>query len=137
MNNIRMTSSPPSSKSPKLKFGVERLLQPDGPRAPLEEPRGQLVAPRPTVAVPCSDCVTSLLRCCSLGPNHQEIGHYPNYGHLHAPQPVRPFATRPPGEFTFIVAPSDYRLFPNLKNTWKEWNSQALKEAVNEGLTIC
>lgn len=95
-------SDTPSPKPPKLKFGVDRLLSPDEPK-PIGSTT-QIVAPRPTVAVPCSDCVTSLLRCCRLGAGHSEQVHhgYGTYTHIHQPQPVRPFATRPSKNFQLI-----------------------------------
>lgn len=86
-----MNSSSP--KPPKLKFGVDRLLTPDEPK---KEPEigaqgPQVLYPKATMAVPCSDCVSSLLRCCRLGPNHE----FGQYAPIQIPQPVRPFATRP------------------------------------------
>lgn len=93
-----------NTKEPvKLKFGIERLLS--------EEPK--LAKPVPTMAVPCSDCVTSLFRCCRLSPpdhGHGYMGqsqHQHGYGvtvttahqgGIYTVQPIRPFATRP-GEF--------------------------------------
>lgn len=90
-----MADSSESSKSAKLKFGVDRLLSPEVPKLPGVH-IGGILAPRATVAVPCSDCVSSLLRCCRLGPGHNEPIH-PGYSYapIHQPQPVRPFATRP------------------------------------------
>lgn len=88
----------PAVLSSKLKFGVDRLLSPDPVKPTATSPR---VPP-----VPCSDCVTSLLRCCRLGPSHQDAvqgyglstqGTYGGVGiyTLHTPTPVRPVATRP------------------------------------------
>lgn len=83
-----------SDKS-KLKFGVDRLLSPDEPKSSVLNVG--VLTPRPTVAVPCSDCVSSLLRCCRLGSGHNEPIHpgYSSYTPIHQPQPVRPFPTRP------------------------------------------
>lgn len=85
-----------STKSVKLKFGIERLLS--------EEPK--LAKPVATVAVPCSDCVTSLFRCCRLTPPEhvgylgQNQHHHHGFGTgtgggIYTVQPIRPFATRP------------------------------------------
>lgn len=98
----RQSATTNSSKQPsaKLKFGIERLLS--------EEPK--LAKPVPTVAVPCSDCVTSLFRCCRLSPpehgymgqNHQHHHGFGtagsgahHQGGIYTVQPIRPFATRP------------------------------------------
>lgn len=102
-----------SEKEPvKLKFGIDRLLSPEinGPKTY----HHQVAKPQPTVAIPCSDCVTSLFRCCSLSPGtgngcreHSPNGfmghHHHNHGltnastsnNVYTIQPIRPFATRP------------------------------------------
>ena len=94
----------------KLKFGIDRLLSldPDNGK-PNRQHQHQVAKPQPTVAIPCSDCVTSLFRCCSLsGANsvhEHHSGSYLHHHHVLSPnpstssiytmQPIRPFATRP------------------------------------------
>lgn len=86
----------------KLKFGIDRLLSTE----PTCDIRLSVSRPLPTVAVPCSDCVTSLFRCCRLGPGNvrQEegfLGQSHNYGSLptssatYTVHPIKPFPTRP------------------------------------------
>lgn len=92
-----------SEKDVKLKFGIDRLLS-NEPFVPGDK----IVKPLATVpVVPCSDCVTSLFRCCRLSPSggcaqdtlgdfmgHHGITAAPSSG-VYTVQPIRPFATRP------------------------------------------
>lgn len=86
---------------PKLKFGIDRLLSQD----PSTNHIHQVSKPVPTMAVPCSDCVSSLFRCCRLTPselqqeqnllrNQQDFPHHLT-GVYATQQLIRPFATRP------------------------------------------
>lgn len=90
----------------KLKFGIDRLLSSETDGCARMD--SQYVAkPQPTVAIPCSDCVTSLFRCCSLDPGNNGHDQHGFLGHQHrivtsssassifTVQPIRPFATRP------------------------------------------
>ncbi|KAF5302166.1 hypothetical protein FQR65_LT08589 [Abscondita terminalis] len=100
-NNRQQTS--------QLKFGIDRLLGSDIESVTKNESISaqNLAKPLPTVAIPCSDCVTSLFRCCRLGGHenslmeHSEMFVHQNYGASTIPstiytvQPIRPFATRP------------------------------------------
>lgn len=112
-----------SKDSVKLKFGIEALLSTDEKdKQSLGSVLGSNISkPLPAIGVPCSDCVTSLFRCCRLnttaGGNscsgvlhgiHQEnlsASGFHSYGTPPHPmdmftiQPIRPFATRP-GNFT-------------------------------------
>ncbi|XP_017775509.1 PREDICTED: homeobox protein H2.0 [Nicrophorus vespilloides] len=109
-----------NSRSAKLKFGIDRLLSSDKPSGKhhLHQHRhleqygyaknsssSTNVVSNSSVIVPCSDCVTSMFRCCSLSPSnhhhhhhHQDNGSaYPGMppGSVYTMQPIRPFATRP------------------------------------------
>ncbi|KAB0798979.1 hypothetical protein PPYR_06859 [Photinus pyralis] len=96
-----------TDKPPPLKFGIDRLLGSDQDSAPksISSNLHHLPKPLPTVAVPCSDCVTSLFRCCRLSPNggsvlnHSDVFARQNFGtnssNIYTVQPIRPFATRP------------------------------------------
>lgn len=88
----------------KLKFGIERLLSTE----PSCNIRLSVSRPLPTVAVPCSDCVTSLFRCCRLGPtnarhqeegflsqNHNTFASLPASSTAYTVHPIKPFPTRP------------------------------------------
>lgn len=105
--NIRNEKQPT-----QLKFGIDRLLATDTHSS--SEETSQMVhhhhhvaKPLPTIAVPCSDCVTSLFRCCRLSPNSNVMpencelfGHHQSFGsaansNIYTVQPIRPFATRP------------------------------------------
>lgn len=119
-----MTSQESSSlrTSTKLKFGIDRLLSTDVDINKTRIDGHFITKPQPTVAVPCSDCVTSLFRCCTLnsttisGHEHHHHHHHHNSHHHHhhqtligqqhrlltpssssiyTIQPIRPFATRP------------------------------------------
>lgn len=88
----------------KLKFGIDRLLSNDVSKS-VTTP---VAKPLATVAVPCSDCVTSLFRCCRLSPSRgghdQQQGYHHGFGAtsangIYTVQPIRPFATRP-GEYS-------------------------------------
>lgn len=95
----------------KLKFGIDRLLssEPCSIRVSVSRaPSSILVAkPFPTVAVPCSDCVTSLFRCCRLSPanprheqgylgqSHGSFASLPSSSTTYTVQPIKPFPTRP------------------------------------------
>ncbi|GJQ64994.1 hypothetical protein Trydic_g7156 [Trypoxylus dichotomus] len=102
-------------ESIKLKFGIDRLLSSETVSAP-KTYHHQVAKPQPTVAIPCSDCVTSLFRCCSLSPgggnacrehspngfmNHHHHHHHHSMtsastsNNVYTIQPIRPFATRP------------------------------------------
>lgn len=105
----------PRPNKPKLKFGIDRLLSSDN-NSNEKEVHHQifgLAKPQPTVAVPCSECVTSLFRCCTLN-NGETVQHHHEHSflqhHLHQSQdytpivssgniftvqPIRPFVTRP------------------------------------------
>ncbi|KAK5643735.1 hypothetical protein RI129_007580 [Pyrocoelia pectoralis] len=102
------TISLKTDKPIPLKFGIDRLLGSDQESAPknVSSNLHHLAKPLPTVAVPCSDCVTSLFRCCRLSPNgntsvlnHSEVFAHHNFGtnssNIYTVQPIRPFATRP------------------------------------------
>ncbi|CAH1160157.1 unnamed protein product [Phaedon cochleariae] len=84
----------------KLKFGIDRLLSSSHNSSERDPP----CAPKP-VAVPCSECVSSIYRCCKTNssgcPQQAEIA---GYGGRHifgcgpttfTIQPIRPFPTRP------------------------------------------
>ncbi|XP_030747327.1 H2.0-like homeobox protein [Sitophilus oryzae] len=102
-------------KQEKLKFGIDRLLSEDKERHSPEannhvQKTPSVTKPMPHIAVPCSDCVTSIFRCCRLSPSGgcqndmlpgmSKIltGHIytsaTNDG-IYSGQPIRPFATRP------------------------------------------
>lgn len=100
-------------QTPKLKFGIDRLLSDKPPSLRNSEVCAVdkfLPVTKPTAIVPCSDCVSSLFRCCSLTPEgsgHQDhhLGYlgqahpvYTNSNGHYTVQPIRPFATRP-GKF--------------------------------------
>jgi hypothetical protein len=83
-----------------LKFGIDRLLAAE----PFKDNKSVSVAkPLATVPVPCSDCVTSLFRCCRLSPSRQDnvdfLGQHHGFAtptsSIYTVQPIRPFATRP------------------------------------------
>ncbi|XP_069690449.1 H2.0-like homeobox protein [Periplaneta americana] len=90
------SSSPPTIRRargtpspPRLKFGMERILSEDLAPAARRHPLPD--ASVPTTA-PCSECVSSLLRCCRL--SEAAPGFYPTAGYytpLHTPRPVRPY----------------------------------------------
>ncbi|KAF7278425.1 H2.0-like homeobox protein [Rhynchophorus ferrugineus] len=103
-------------KHEKLKFGIDRLLSNDIDKKPSadsihsQKTQAHITKPLPQMAVPCSDCVTSLFRCCRLSPSGgcqsdmlpgmSKIlsGHiYTNSNNdaIYSGQPIRPFATRP------------------------------------------
>ncbi|XP_072376318.1 uncharacterized protein H2.0 isoform X1 [Diabrotica undecimpunctata] len=95
-----------SEKEPiKLKFGIDQLLSNETlPKDNL--PKG-ITKPTPTIAIPCSDCVSSIYRCCKVGSSGcSQISDIPEYlaGHIfgtssatggYTMQPIRPFPTRP------------------------------------------
>lgn len=99
-----------------LKFGIDRLLSTSATpeEKKLEKDLSNMLPtiisyngiskPTPTIAVPCSDCVSSLYRCCKVSTTGCIQTELPGYigSHLFgsAPstytiQPIRPFATRP------------------------------------------
>lgn len=108
-----MTSQESSIRtSTKLKFGIDRLLSSDIVDDNKMRIENQFITkPQPTVAIPCSDCVTSLFRCCTLNPTtingHEHHHHHqsligqqhrlltPSSSSIYTIQPIRPFATRP------------------------------------------
>ncbi|XP_045480599.1 H2.0-like homeobox protein [Harmonia axyridis] len=89
----------------RLKFGIDQLLAEDTKKKTKEE-TADVKAEVVGASVPCSDCVTSLFRCCRLGEpggcNQGQVsnflGHHFGYGagvNAYTVQPIRPFATRP------------------------------------------
>ncbi|XP_018319906.1 homeobox protein LOX10 isoform X1 [Agrilus planipennis] len=94
----------PPKEPVKLKFGIDSILA-SNPTSLEENCKNSIAKPTPTIAVPCSDCVTSLFRCCSLNSGQtllEKHADYPNHNHNYATtnsiytvQPIRPFATRP------------------------------------------
>lgn len=52
----------------KLKFGIERLLaqdkKEDETMPSVSRMNNPITKPVPQIAVPCSDCVSSIFRCC-------------------------------------------------------------------------
>ncbi|CAG9854177.1 unnamed protein product [Phyllotreta striolata] len=88
----------------KLKFGIDQLLSSTSREKHPVFPKG-IAKPTPTVAVPCSDCVSSIYRCCKMGSTGCSTGREaPEYmaGHMfctggtaYTIQPIRPFPTRP------------------------------------------
>ncbi|CAG9826759.1 unnamed protein product [Diabrotica balteata] len=73
-----------SEKEPiKLKFGIDQLLSNETlPKDNL--PKG-ITKPTPTIAIPCSDCVSSIYRCCKVGSSGcSQISDIPEYlaGHI-------------------------------------------------------
>lgn len=92
-------------QSLELKFGIDRLLarEPNIASDEIQSLRN-ITKPKPTIRVPCSDCVTSLFRCCGLNSNNNTIQEpselfihqgYGNSRNVYTVQPIRPFATRP------------------------------------------
>ncbi|KAL1505783.1 hypothetical protein ABEB36_005264 [Hypothenemus hampei] len=99
----------------KLKFGIDTLLSNDKSKGLEREIMGgsnknisSITKPFPQVAVPCSDCVSSLFRFCSAtGGCQSDIlpgisGFFsshpftvPRNDSLFSVQPIKPFATRP------------------------------------------
>ncbi|XP_044255416.1 H2.0-like homeobox protein [Tribolium madens] len=96
-----MDMSRTKSEKDPLKFGIDRLLASE----PYKDNKSVVAKPLATVPVPCSDCVTSLFRCCRLSPSTQDnIGEFFGQHHglsvtptssIYTVQPIRPFATRP------------------------------------------
>ncbi|XP_050298209.1 H2.0-like homeobox protein [Anthonomus grandis grandis] len=95
---------------PKLKFGMDRLLSSEENNTSTHIANGSIAKPLPQIAVPCSDCVSSLFRCCRLSPSGEcqsELlpglsglfnGHtytIPRSEMVYSGQPIKPFATRP------------------------------------------
>lgn len=87
---------------PKLKFGIDQLLATSKEKEAL--PKG-ITKPTPTMAIPCSDCVSSIYRCCKVSSSAcSQTREIPEYlaGHMfgnnattYTMQPFRPFPTRP------------------------------------------
>lgn len=107
-----------------LKFGIDRLLSSSGTKTDKKSERNcyttilpsiisynGISKPMPTIPVPCSDCVSSLYRCCKVSPTGCNQTELPGYigSHLfgsipstYTIQPIRPFATRPSKFLTSI-----------------------------------
>lgn len=90
-------------KENPLKFGIDRLLAKESQKSNSDDVVQHIAKPLPTIGVPCSDCVTSLFRCCMLSPDqmlkaqNQEYFKHQEYDrrNIYAMQPIKPFATRP------------------------------------------
>lgn len=120
----------------KLKFGIEALLSSsDKTKHTIDGVLGNnLSKPLPTMTIPCSDCVTSLFRCCRLntatggsscgggggGGVHQDslsasgFHSYASNPHpmdLYTIQPIRPFATRPGNFSAFVLVLKEVRVY--------------------------
>ncbi|XP_067011643.1 H2.0-like homeobox protein [Anabrus simplex] len=96
-----------TSTSRQLKFGVDRILSEDiyssSRRHHPQHSESVTTSTPPPPAVPCSECVSSLLRCCRLSssdPLSRDSSSasglfspsYHNYfGTLHSPRPLRPY----------------------------------------------
>lgn len=106
--NNQYISKSSNSEPVKLKFGIDQLLAEDfKPLVTTSAPIDRSVGKSENGAsVPCSDCVTSLFRCCRLdqsescgqGNVSNFLGHHFGYGATmgsYTVQPIRPFATRP------------------------------------------
>ncbi|KAJ8945405.1 hypothetical protein NQ314_009243 [Rhamnusium bicolor] len=104
-----------SKKEPqKLNFGIDRLLSIDSSKTNCIRDSlfsnisqnmnlSNVSKPLPTIAIPCSDCVTSLYRCCRVSPSGCTQDNLPGYLGTHSfgsnsgmfsVQPIKPFATR-------------------------------------------
>lgn len=110
-NSLNIVNNNNKKEPVKLKFGIDRLLAADQPSLNKDTSALLIAKPLPTIAVPCSDCVTSLFRCCRLSgggerPNHVlnfTAADQPHHGFstgggsasIYTIQPIRPFATRP------------------------------------------
>lgn len=93
-STARAPSSAPDSR--QLKFGMERILSEE--ISPVVQRHQHQDAVVVTPSVPCSECVSSLLRCCRLNapgcePTSGFCTPYPPgyYTTLHTPRPVRPY----------------------------------------------
>ncbi|XP_023022726.2 homeobox protein DBX1-A [Leptinotarsa decemlineata] len=108
MNSALFKTTTAEKEPTRLKFGIDRLLSSSDslPRAQDLSPKGTAITkPTPTMAIPCSDCVSSLYRCCKVSstgcsPSSEVPGYFG--GHLfgsssgtYTVQPIRPFPTRP------------------------------------------
>lgn len=115
--NTSIFDIPNLEKKPvTLKFGIDRLLSTSESKThqihgssyvnivSSTSNLGHITKPTPTVAVPCSSCVTSLYRCCKASPtgstNSDVSGYlgrhiYDHSSNAYTVQPIRPFATRP------------------------------------------
>lgn len=110
LNNLNETRK----ETKVLKFGIDRLLSKTDSKVEMKSRLSHLSPsivsyngvskPTPTIAVPCSDCVSSLYRCCKLSTSGCSQTDLTGYIGSHllgsAPssytiQPIRPFATRP------------------------------------------
>lgn len=118
MNTSMLNNLSESRKETKsLKFGIDRLLSISESN---EEKKSEkhclsnilpsiisytsVSKPTPTIAIPCSDCVSSLYRSCKVSPTSCGQADLPGYVGSHffgsvpstyTIQPIRPFATRP------------------------------------------
>ncbi|XP_057654135.1 H2.0-like homeobox protein [Diorhabda carinulata] len=106
-NDNFIKKSPPEKEPLKLKFGIDQLLAKSARSDNInnENSHAGITKPTPTIAVPCSDCVSSIYRCCKIGSSGcSHISDIPEYlaGHIFGTspstftiQPIRPFPTRP------------------------------------------
>lgn len=104
-----------SKKEPqKLNFGIDRLLSTDTSKdhcireslySSLQQNMvsANISKPLPTIAIPCSDCVTSLYRCCRVSPSGCSQDNLSGLlgsstfmasTGIYSVQPIKPFATR-------------------------------------------
>lgn len=137
MDASRTEAGTDNKSQVKLKFGIERLLSKSTEpatcniRLSLSRPS----VPIPTVAVPCSDCVTSLFRCCRLGPrplsdrqeegllgqnHHNTFAPLPSSSTTYTVHPIKPFPTRPSKYLTIminVIYYSIYNHYPHSTNT--------------------
>lgn len=108
--NVSTTKKEPQ----KLNFGIDRLLSTDTSKdncireslfssLPQNMISSNITKPLPTIAIPCSDCVTSLYRCCRVSPSgcSQDnlagllgSGTFMSGSGIYSVQPIKPFATR-------------------------------------------
>ncbi|XP_054260452.1 H2.0-like homeobox protein [Macrosteles quadrilineatus] len=96
VDKLTDSPGPQPSSSRSLKFGMDRILSEDiaPPRRPSQSTNNHSEE-RSTTSMPqCSECVSSLLRCCRLGGDSQNYLR-PFYPHpatlLHTPRPIRPY----------------------------------------------
>ncbi|XP_023720782.1 homeobox protein ARX isoform X1 [Cryptotermes secundus] len=99
----RSDVTPPAPDSRQLKFGVERILSEE--ISPVIRRHQHQEAMLVTPSVPCSECVSSLLRCCRLGaPGCESTSSFCTpyapgyYTTLHTPRPVRPYMNMLPSD---------------------------------------
>ncbi|XP_073986255.1 H2.0-like homeobox protein [Rhodnius prolixus] len=93
--SVGSTTTTTITDSKQLKFGVERILSKDEDNsARLRHPFLHISGVMMDGEGPCSECVSSMLRCCTRVPPFYETQyfHSPSTNLLHAPKPIRPFA---------------------------------------------